>query len=54
MTQPTNPPARAVAEVEGSDAHEPDAVARRFSESADMVEGCGFRPGRTVFDYWRR
>lgn len=38
----------------GSDAHEPDLLARGFAEAAAMAEAHGFRPGRHPFDFWRR
>lgn len=38
----------------GSDAHRPDDLAARFSETARMVESQGFRPGRHPHDRWRR
>lgn len=38
----------------GSDAHEPDRVARGFAEAARLAEDCGFRPGRHLHDFWRR
>jgi histidinol-phosphatase (PHP family) len=38
----------------GSDAHDPDALARGFSEAAAMVEAYGFRPGRHPHDFWAR
>lgn len=38
----------------GSDAHVPDAVARRFGAAAAVVEAVGFRPGRHPQDFWIR
>jgi histidinol-phosphatase (PHP family) len=38
----------------GSDAHEPISVAYRFTEAVAMAEANGFRPGRDLWDYWRR
>jgi histidinol-phosphatase (PHP family) len=38
----------------GSDAHEPGLVGHGFAEAAALVESCGFRPGRTPHDFWRR
>lgn len=38
----------------GSDAHQPDKVARGFAAAAAMVESCGFRPGRDPDGYWLR
>ncbi|MEV0588286.1 PHP domain-containing protein [Nonomuraea sp. NPDC050310] len=38
----------------GSDAHEPSGLARRFGETADLVEAHGFRPGRHPHDLWAR
>ncbi|HZN17248.1 MAG TPA: PHP domain-containing protein [Micromonosporaceae bacterium] len=38
----------------GSDAHEPDALARDFRSASAMVEAHGFRPGRRPHDLWRR
>jgi histidinol-phosphatase (PHP family) len=40
--------------VFGSDAHRPEAVARRFTELAAIAEAAGFRPGRHPHDFWRR
>jgi histidinol-phosphatase (PHP family) len=40
--------------VFGSDAHEPTSLARRLPEMAEMVESCGFRPGRHPYDFWLR
>jgi histidinol-phosphatase (PHP family) len=40
--------------VFGSDAHDPDRLAREFPTAAAMVEACGFLPGRSPDDYWRR
>jgi histidinol-phosphatase (PHP family) len=40
--------------VFGSDAHDPDRLAREFPAAAAMVEACGFLPGRSPDDYWRR
>jgi len=38
----------------GSDAHAPTAVGQKFDLAVDVVEAAGFRPGRDVFDFWRR
>lgn len=38
----------------GSDAHEPLAVARGFSNAAAMAEACGFRPDRDPLELWHR
>ena len=38
----------------GSDAHDPGALARGFSDVAAMVEAHGFRPGRDPHDIWMR
>ncbi|HET8662547.1 MAG TPA: PHP domain-containing protein [Micromonosporaceae bacterium] len=38
----------------GSDAHDPDTLARDFHRAAAMVEAYGFRPGRSPHDLWRR
>jgi histidinol-phosphatase (PHP family) len=38
----------------GSDAHDPDSVARGFREAAAMAEAYGFRPGRSPYDPWPR
>lgn len=38
----------------GSDAHDPDGVARGFREAAAMAEAHGFRPGRHPQDPWPR
>lgn len=38
----------------GSDAHEPDDLARQFRDAAAMAEACGFRPGSGPFDPWPR
>ncbi|WP_324610709.1 PHP domain-containing protein [Streptomyces luridiscabiei] len=38
----------------GSDAHEPDRVARDFARMGALAEGCGFVPGRSDSDFWRR
>jgi len=38
----------------GSDAHEPDELARWFPEAAAMVEHFGFRPGSRPEDFWTR
>jgi len=38
----------------GSDAHEPGLVGHGFQEAAALVESCGFRPGHTPHDFWRR
>ncbi len=36
----------------GSDAHDPGALARGFSDVAAMVEAHGFRPSRDPHDIW--
>jgi histidinol-phosphatase (PHP family) len=38
----------------GSDAHDPELVARNFPEAAEMVTALGFRPGEQPEDPWRR
>ncbi|MFJ1759402.1 PHP domain-containing protein [Amycolatopsis sp. NPDC088138] len=38
----------------GSDAHEPALVGHGFTTAAAMAESCGFRPGHTPHDFWRR
>jgi len=38
----------------GSDAHEPESLARRFHDAAVMAEACGFRPGPSPCDFWPR
>lgn len=38
----------------GSDAHDPDAVARGLREAAQMAETFGFRPGVTPSELWGR
>jgi histidinol-phosphatase (PHP family) len=38
----------------GSDAHQPDVVAREFSDAAAMVAAHGFRPGGTTSGMWPR
>jgi histidinol-phosphatase (PHP family) len=38
----------------GSDAHDPALVGHGFTEAAALVESCGFRPGTTPHDFWRR
>jgi histidinol-phosphatase (PHP family) len=38
----------------GSDAHDPDTVARGFGDAAAMAEAYGFRPGEDPFGMWRR
>lgn len=38
----------------GSDAHEPLALARGFTDAVAMVEAAGFRSGRHPYDYWTR
>ncbi|MEW1909313.1 PHP domain-containing protein [Kitasatospora sp. NPDC085895] len=37
-----------------SDAHDPTALARGFSDAAHMAEAAGFRPGRDPHDFWSR
>jgi histidinol-phosphatase (PHP family) len=38
----------------GSDAHEPDRLAREFHDTAAMVAAHGFRPGPVPYDPWGR
>jgi histidinol-phosphatase (PHP family) len=38
----------------GSDAHEPDKLARRFSDAAALAAACGFRPGPGPCEPWAR
>lgn len=38
----------------GSDAHEPEELARWFPEAVTMVEHFGFRPGSRPEDFWTR
>lgn len=38
----------------GSDAHDPDVLARGFADASAMVEAQGFRPGRHPVDFWTR
>jgi histidinol-phosphatase (PHP family) len=38
----------------GSDAHDPSALAHRFTEAVSVVEAFGFRPGRDAHDFWTR
>jgi len=38
----------------GSDAHDPLALARGFTEAAAVVEASGFRPGGSRHDFWMR
>ena len=38
----------------GSDAHEPETLARRFGDAAAIAEACGFRPGSGPGDLWPR
>ncbi|MFB6749644.1 PHP domain-containing protein [Streptomyces sp. NPDC056353] len=38
----------------GSDAHEPEEVARDFVRMGELAEGCGFAPGRSGTDFWHR
>ncbi|MCK0117019.1 PHP domain-containing protein [Isoptericola sp. S6320L] len=38
----------------GSDAHTPDAIASNFPEATAMLEHFGFRPGRTLEEFWTR
>ncbi|GAB7051194.1 PHP domain-containing protein [Catenuloplanes indicus] len=38
----------------GSDAHEPDALARGFADAAAMAQAHGFRPGPRPYDWWSR
>ncbi len=38
----------------GSDAHEPDSIARGFTEAAHFAQAHGFRPGRSPHELWGR
>lgn len=38
----------------GSDAHLPEAVAGGFVEAAQIAAAAGFRPGRSLHDFWVR
>lgn len=38
----------------GSDAHVPWLVGARFRTAVRVVEAAGFRPGRDLYDFWRR
>lgn len=38
----------------GSDAHEPENLARGFAAAAAVAEAAGFRPGRDPWDFWVR
>jgi histidinol-phosphatase (PHP family) len=38
----------------GSDAHEPSAVARGFSDATDLAAAHGFRPGPDPYAFWAR
>lgn len=38
----------------GSDAHNPEDLARGFADAAAMVQAHGFRPGRHPYDVWTR
>jgi histidinol-phosphatase (PHP family) len=38
----------------GSDAHEPETLARRFQDAAAMAEACGFRPAHDPCEPWPR
>jgi len=38
----------------GSDAHEPETLARRFQDAAAMAGACGFRAGADPWDPWPR
>lgn len=38
----------------GSDGHMPVRVGQHFDVAVDVVEAAGFRPGRDVYDFWRR
>jgi histidinol-phosphatase (PHP family) len=38
----------------GSDAHEPDTLARQFRDAIGIAEACGFRPGPSPCDPWAR
>lgn len=37
----------------GSDAHQPEAIARGFTAAIHMAESEGFRAGATPYDFWR-
>lgn len=38
----------------GSDAHDPERIARGFAEAAALAEASGFRPGARPYDFWGR
>lgn len=38
----------------GSDAHEPDSIAKGFREAQQMAEAHGFRPGAAPHEFWGR
>jgi histidinol-phosphatase (PHP family) len=38
----------------GSDAHQPDHLARRFSDAASLASSCGFRPATDPTSLWHR
>jgi len=38
----------------GSDAHDPETIARGFADAAAMAEAYGFRPGQDPFEMWGR
>jgi hypothetical protein len=38
----------------GSDAHEPEHVARGFADAAAIAESCGFRPAADPLALWTR
>ncbi|XVV16796.1 PHP domain-containing protein [Actinoplanes sp. CA-131856] len=38
----------------GSDAHNPDELARGFSDAVTMAEAYGFKPGPRPYDWWSR
>jgi histidinol-phosphatase (PHP family) len=38
----------------GSDAHDPDTVARGFGTAAAMAEAAGFRPPNDPLRFWTR
>jgi histidinol-phosphatase (PHP family) len=38
----------------GSDAHDPQSIARTFKDATAMAEAHGFGPGRDPYDFWRR
>jgi histidinol-phosphatase (PHP family) len=38
----------------GSDAHQPLRVGEDFDVAVDIAQAAGFRPGRDLYDFWRR